>query len=207
MRVSHRRASGHVVGGGLDGVEDALVGAAAAHVLRERLADVATVGLMFAVEEGDGRHDEAGDAVAALHGGFVDEGLLDGVEPSPSASPSIVVIVAAGDGADRRHAGAQRLTVDEDGAGAAEALAAAVLCAGEPCLEADEAEKVAARFGRFVGRAVDVDGDHAPMLSRQRGWVKRDIRDGIAMMVRMNHRGRTGRRARMNAWNGGRLSC
>ena len=61
-------------------------------------------------------------------------------------------------------------------------------------------------FGRFVRGAVDVDGDHASMLSRHEGWVKR-LRDGIAMMVRMYQHDGQGRRARMDAWNGGRSYC
>ena len=67
-------------GGALHGAQDPDVGAAAAEVAGECLADVGVVRLCVLRQEGGGRHHHARDAVAALGRLLLDERLLDGVE-------------------------------------------------------------------------------------------------------------------------------
>ena len=52
------------------------MGAAAAEIAVKRLLDVAVGGLGILIEESFGGHDHPVDAVAALHGLLVNEGLL-----------------------------------------------------------------------------------------------------------------------------------
>src|SRR5207248_1701371 len=141
----------------IDGAQDALVRTAAAHVLRESLADLAFAWPCMACEERRHGHHKAGDAVAALHRRLIDEGLLDRMQCAVAGEPFDRRDRPARYGADRRHTRAQWLAIDDHRAGAAEPLAAAVLRAGEAGIEADEAEQVAGRIGRLVRLAVDVD--------------------------------------------------
>ena len=62
--------------GALDGAHDAGMGAAAAEIVGERVLDVALAWLLVLGEERRRLHDHAVDAVAALRGLLVDEGLL-----------------------------------------------------------------------------------------------------------------------------------
>lgn len=120
------------MGGEFDGLDDARVGAATAEVAFEGGADGGVGGLGLGVEEGDGAEDHGRGAEAALEGGGIEEGLLDGMEGLGSGGEAF-------DGGDGivggrgrwRDAGACGLAVDEDGAGAALAFAAAGLGAGE----------------------------------------------------------------------------
>ena len=64
------------------------------------------------------------------------------------------------------------MAVDEDGASAAEAFAAAVLGAGEAEVEAEEAEKVPPRDGDLPGLAVDGDGLREVSIRRIRLHVQ-----------------------------------
>src|SRR5689334_18556594 len=98
--------------GTLDGAFDARVGAAAAHLVAQRLADLGGRGVGGAVEEGDAGHDEAGNTVAALQGRLVHERLLDGVELVAAGDPFDGGEVPAGDAADRGDAGADGLAID-----------------------------------------------------------------------------------------------
>src|SRR5581483_9566029 len=77
------------------------------------------------------------------------------------------------DRADARRAGADRLAVEQDGAGAAAAFAAAVLTAGEVQIVAQDAQQAPVGVG-FDGpfAAVDVqflDGRHETPPPRKRG--------------------------------------
>ena len=130
----------------LDGLDDLLVAGAAAQVAADARLDLVPAGVGVLVQQRLGRHDHAGGAVAALGGGLLDEGLLDGVE--------LVVVAQALDGVhpaalglERRvDAGGHRLAVHQDGAGAALALAAADL-------GADEAQPVAQHVGQHLAGA------------------------------------------------------
>ena len=70
-------------------------------------------------------HDHAVDAVAALHGLFLDEGFLQRVWTCLRAQPFERDDLAAVDRGEGRYARAHRIAVDVDGAGPALAEAAA----------------------------------------------------------------------------------
>ena len=74
----------------MDGLADALVGAAAADVAAHGVVDVGVGGFRFLREQRDRGHDLAGLAVAALRNVFLDPGLLHGMVPSADR-PSMVV--------------------------------------------------------------------------------------------------------------------
>src|SRR5437899_400880 len=57
------------------------MGPAPAQVAGERLLDVDFTRVLAGGQEGGGLHDHAVDAVAALHGLLIDEGLLHGMRP------------------------------------------------------------------------------------------------------------------------------
>lgn len=110
------------------------------------------------VKKGDGAEDHAGDAVAALHGFGIKEGLLNAMEAVASGE--------AFDGGDElafgeaggSEAGGDGFAVEEDGAGAALAFAAAVLGAGEAEVFAEDVEEGAVGGGgEVMGLAVDGD--------------------------------------------------
>ena len=103
-----------------------------------------------------------GRAVAALHRAGVEERLLERVQLAVASSrPSIVVIALPATAPTRVEAGAGRLAVDQHGAGAAPALAAAVLGAGQVQVVAQDAQQAAVGIGvDAVGLAVDVQLGH-----------------------------------------------
>ena len=94
------------------------------------------------MQQGGGAHDHAGGAEAALEGVLVEEGLLHGSE--------LAMLLEAFDGCDlcaaslrdEGLAGANGFAVEENGAGAAHALAAAVLGSGEIQIVAKDAEQL-----------------------------------------------------------------
>src|SRR4051812_26816557 len=113
------------------GLFDPHVAAAAAQVLVHPGRDLGLARAGVLLQQPDGRHDHARRAVAALERPLFEERRLNRVQ-----------LVALGEAFDRPHrlavgvrdrraAGERALAVDEDGAGAAPALAAAVLGAGE----------------------------------------------------------------------------
>ena len=63
-------------GGALDGTHDAQVRAAATQIACERLSDLILAGPLVRGEQRGRLHDHAVDAVAALGGLLLDEGLL-----------------------------------------------------------------------------------------------------------------------------------
>ena len=99
--------------------DDAIVGAAAAEIAGQRLAHVGLGRLRLAVEQFLGRHDHAVDAVAALRGLLVDEGLLQRMRLVDRAEPFDGGDLGVAERADRGDAGAHRLAVDQHRAGAA----------------------------------------------------------------------------------------
>ena len=126
-----------------------------------------SVGRGVALEQRLGAHDHAGDAVAALRrllgleGGGSGPGLRRRCQPFERAD------LALAQRGDRHQAGEDRLAVDQDGAGAALAEAAAELGAVERQLVAQHVEQ--RRVGidvDLVRLAVDGEGDHFASPSR-----------------------------------------
>ena len=115
----------------MDGGDDVGVGAAAADVAVHGLLDVAVGGADGSLEGGDGRHDLAGGAVAALIGVVLDERGLHGVQVAGLADAfnggDLVVRVHDGEG----EAGVDAAAIDVDGACSALAVVAALLGAGK----------------------------------------------------------------------------
>ena len=136
--------------GALDGADDALMGAAAAEMPVERVDDLGARRLGVAVEQRLGGHDDAGQAVAALAGLLVEEGLLQRMQLVRRAEPLDGGHAAAGDRAGLARAGEDRLAVDQHHAGAALLQPAAVA-------RAHQAEMVAQGLQQRRGlRHVDV---------------------------------------------------
>src|SRR5260221_4701040 len=125
---------------GLDGRGDALIAAAAADVAAHGVVDLALGRVLGRGEEVGRLHDLPGLAVAALRHGESAAGRLHGVH-AVRIEAFDGDHGAAGDVAHRGGAGAGRLAVDMDGAGAALGDAAAVFRAGEPQLVAEIPEQ------------------------------------------------------------------
>src|SRR5215216_498387 len=97
-------------------------------------------------EQRDSRHDHAGGAVATLHGVLFDERLLDAMQRAGRRRESFNRRDAFPlERADGRDARAHSHSVDEDSAGAALPLTAAVFGPGEAELRAEHRQQ---RFGR-----------------------------------------------------------
>src|SRR3712207_769863 len=124
--------------GGLDRPHDALVAGATAEVAGERLADLRFGDPPLLAQEVVGGHQEAGRAEPTLQAVVLPERLLDGVQ-----------LVAGGQALDRgelgsvgldgeQQAGPDRFTVHQHRAGAAHAVLAADVRAGEAEVLAEE---------------------------------------------------------------------
>ena len=113
-------------GSRFDGVDDLDITRAAAQVIVDGLSDVVAAGLLVLHQEGVAAQQHAGDAVAALHGGLVEEGLLDGMEGVVLAQSFDGEDVFAGGVFELPAAGAHGLVVDENDAGAAYADVTAI---------------------------------------------------------------------------------
>src|SRR3989449_11978 len=145
----------------LDGRPDARVGAAAADVARHGPVDVGVGGVRLARQQRGGRHDLAGLAVAALDHLQIEPGLLDLLAGGRVADRFNGCDVSAGDGGNRRDAGAGGLAVEMDGAGAAQRHAAAELGAGQPDHVAQHPEqRHVRRHVDLMGLTVDFQRDH-----------------------------------------------
>src|SRR5215831_7188219 len=99
----------HGIGGAQHGANDAVVGAAAAQVERQALAHLCIGRMWVAVEQRLRGHQHAVDAVAALRGLLVDEGLLQRMRLLHRAEPLDGGDLGRAEPSDRRHAGAHRL--------------------------------------------------------------------------------------------------
>src|ERR1035437_8760778 len=149
-----------------DRLDDALVARAAADVARDALANLALARLRVRREEGVRGHEDAGRADAALRAALLHESLLQVGKRVPRGEPL--------DGEDRspvalaRHdkARVHGDAVQEHGARAALALAAALFRAGEPERPSEDVEE--AREGRRIertGTPVHDEGhSHVPAL-------------------------------------------
>ena len=110
---------------------------------------------MVGIQKRGGGHDHAGCAVGALHGGFVEESLLQGMQVVANGEAFDRSDLVIPDEADLRAARTLGDSIDEDGAGAALAFAAAVLGAGEVELVAQDGEQGPLRFSiNFADGAV-----------------------------------------------------
>ena len=116
------------------------------------LDDFLARGIGVLAQEPDRRHDHAAGAIAALHGARVEEGLLERMQLAVLFEALDGGDLAGGDGLERRHTGTDRCAVDQDGAGAATAFAAAVFRAGQAEIVAEEIEQGAI----FLGVDIDV---------------------------------------------------
>jgi hypothetical protein len=114
----------------LNGLDNAVIGAAAAEVSLQSLDDIFFGRLRVLPQESVGLDDHPRCAESALERVVPDESLLQRVELS--------VFLQAFDGDDLFSfrildgilTGQDRFIIDEDGAGSAESLSAAVFCAG-----------------------------------------------------------------------------
>src|SRR4029453_1182584 len=116
---------------GVEGGEDAAVPGAAAEVAGDGLAQGQLVGVGLAVQQVVDGHDHAGDAEAALHRPLLDKGPLDVGQLALWAEPLDGADVAAGGVGGRHTAGRHQHPVQQHRAGAALALLAGVLGAGQ----------------------------------------------------------------------------
>ncbi len=158
---------GQQLGAALDGVDDVDVAGAPAQVAADRLARLlAGRGGVVAQVGGDGG-DEARRAEAALQRMALVEGLLH----RPHAAVGRPAALDGRDGCavegDREHqAGPHRVAVDEDRAGAADAVLAADVRAGEPQVVPQRVgEQPAGRQREVVRRAVDAERDRHDVLA------------------------------------------
>ena len=156
--------------------------AAAAQIIAQRFQHLVLGRVWRALQQRLGRDDHAVEAIAALRGLLVDEGLLHGIGVLARAEAFERHNVAAGAALDRDHAGARRDAVDQHGAGAAFAEPAAIF-------RSVQFEIVAQHIKQGgVGRGVDVmgfavDGQahralrHAPLKPRcaaKSRWTPRE---------------------------------
>lgn len=172
---------------------DPVVGAAAADVAGHGRLDLLVAGRGVALQQRRGRHDLPALAVAALRHADVQPGLLDDF-----ADLVGVQVVDGGDlpalrQAHRRDAGTGGLAVDMDGAGAAQAHAAAELGPGIADDVADSPEQ-----GHILGDielmilAIEVQGNHrcTPFLVSGYGVARRLRRPPWARRVSHRTEGR-----------------
>ena len=139
-----------IVGHMLGRPEDRGIAGAAAEIALQRLGDFGPARHGIAHVERIERHDDAGRAEAALRAMVVEHRLLDRVEAAGPAAKMLdghdVAAVERGDEADAgRHRFIDEFALeeapDQHGAGAAIALGAALLRAGQPKLEPQVIEK------------------------------------------------------------------
>src|SRR4051795_10692268 len=146
----------------------------------QRGADVRLARAGFALEQRLGAHHHAGDAVAALRGLRLDEGLLHRSRFFRRAEAFDRADLASLEDRDRRDAGEDRLAVGEHRAGAALAEAAAELGAVQAQILAQHVEERRRAVGlHLVHAAVYIELSHqspreifftSPATSRQAGW-------------------------------------
>src|SRR5690606_14528189 len=128
-----RRAGGHDRGRRLDRLVDLRVARAPAEVAGKRLADLLARRLRVVEQERVGGHEDPGRAEPALCGAVIAERGLERVRrPGPGPGETLDGRDAPALGLpDRGDAGEDGLVIEEDGAGAAVALVAPLLRAGQ----------------------------------------------------------------------------
>src|SRR5712691_309883 len=134
------------------GFDDVRVGAAAAEVPGDGAADVVFVRRRVLTQQCHDGHDLAGRAEAALEGVGVDERALHRMELAVLRDPldGLDGLSFAGDG--ERHARVDGTAVDEDGARAARAFVADLLCSRQAERFAQRVEDGAARRRSYRDR-------------------------------------------------------
>src|ERR1700722_1437407 len=166
-------ASRSLLGGALDGAEDARIGAATADIAIHVANDVVTARILVRRKQRRGLHDLPGLAIAALRHLQIEPGLLQRM---------VAIGRQALDGGDvlarhhrdRRLARAHRLAVEMNRAGAAHACAAAVFRAGELEVLPHDPQQWCFRTGIHTCRLIiDGEGDrhHALPFAERSGGI------------------------------------
>ncbi|MNE68148.1 hypothetical protein D3C80_1637960 [compost metagenome] len=136
------------------------MGAAAAQVAGQLIANLFVAGLGNAIEQGLGGHDHAVHAVTTLGRLLVDERLLHRVRRGLAAQPFEGGDIAAGGAGQGDDAGAGGHSVDDHRTRPTLAQAAAVLGAVQAQVVAQDQQQRGVRHGAdFDGLAVDLQGD------------------------------------------------
>ena len=147
---------------GADRFDDVLVAGAAAQIAGKTFADVVVRGERIFSQQIGRRHQHARRAESALQGMMLVKRFLQRIH-LPDAAEAFDRLDAAAVGLHREHqAGARAVAVDQHGAGAADAMLAADMGAGQAQRVTQEIGKQQARLhGGAVGCAVDGDADFA----------------------------------------------
>ena len=150
----------HLFAGPHDGGDNPVVGTAAAEMTGQRLADIGVGRTRFLIQQFLGLHDHAVDAIAALRGLLVDEGLLQRMRLLDGAERLDGGDLGIAERADRGDAGARRLAVDQHRAGAALRQPTAELRPGEEQIVPQHVEQRRIGFGRrAVACTIDFETD------------------------------------------------
>src|ERR1700690_1368822 len=156
--LSWRSPSTHHLGGALDRLENADVRAAAALEARERVLDLGFARLLLGRQEGGGGHDPTVDAVAALRHLLFDIRRLQRMRLLGRAEAGQRDDLSLAHRRERRDAGADRLTVELHGAGAALRQPAAEMRIVEADIVAQRVKQRHVGIGiDRMGLAVDVE--------------------------------------------------
>ena len=139
---------------------DSLVAAAPADLAGQRLVDRGVARPRIAIQQGGGYEDHAGGAVAALRGRLLAERPLDRIQLAAGSEALDRRDRLSGRRLDRPLAGPDWLAVEQHGARAARALAAARLRPGQ-AKAFPHRSKQRHRPGEFGQSPVDLDGDIA----------------------------------------------
>ena len=153
-----------------NGINNLLIARAAADIIADGKSSLLPGGVRVHIQQGLGGDDHARNAKAALHGPCLGKGpgidLLFRVAQALYGENMATLQLIRG-----RDAGLGRLAVDQDMAGAAGALTAAILYGGEAQLIAQKAKQLLVFF-RCDRLAVDKKRSHFCVLLRFIGFVK-----------------------------------
>ncbi len=145
-------------GGALYGVEDVWIAAAPTKIAIERLDDLVTRWVRVGAKQGYGSQNHPGHAVATLHGVFVDEGLLDGVQRFAVGQAFNRLNLAPMGGGNGRQTGGNKLTIEQHSARAALTFTAAVFRPGKMEIFAEHFEQATAIVcGDALEDAIDLE--------------------------------------------------
>ncbi len=160
-------------------LDDVLVAGAAAEVGRQHVEQLVVADVRIVLQRVRRQHQEARRAEAALQAVVIDEGLLQRMQRLAIGEPFDGADLPAV-GLDREHqAGADRLAVEDDGAGAADAVLAADMGAGLAAVVADRIDQRLARLDADVVRAaVDRQRD-VDLVTHQRGRMSLNSRQDV----------------------------
>jgi hypothetical protein len=127
----------------------------------------------FLKEQAVDIQDHAGGAEAALEGIVFDEGFLNGMKSSTDGEPFDGQYVLPPNLRDRDLARPDRFLIDENGAGPAEAFAAAVLGSGETQISAKDPEKLPFSVDLQACRLpIELELDHLDHLRQPPLWSR-----------------------------------